>query len=34
MDELRETAQSGDEAAKTLFDTLAQLRESLRINGQ
>jgi alpha-amylase/alpha-mannosidase (GH57 family) len=34
MDELREQAQSGNEAAKTLFDALAQLRESLRINGQ
>ena len=34
MDELREQTQSGNEAAKTLFDALAQLRESLRINGQ
>ena len=34
MDELREPAQSGDEAAKNLFDALKQLRESLRINGQ
>jgi hypothetical protein len=34
MDELREEAQSGNEPAKTLFDALAQLRESLRINGQ
>jgi hypothetical protein len=34
MDELRELAQSGNESAKTLFDALAQLRESLRINGQ
>jgi alpha-amylase/alpha-mannosidase (GH57 family) len=34
MDELRGPAQSGDEAAKNLFDALAQLRESLRINGQ
>jgi len=34
MDELREEAQSGNEPSKTLFDALAQLRESLRINGQ
>jgi len=34
MDELREEAQSGNEPAKALFDALAQLRESLRINGQ
>jgi hypothetical protein len=34
MDELREEAQSANEPAKTLFDALAQLRESLRINGQ
>jgi len=34
MDELSQPAQSGDEAAKHLFDALAQLRESLRINGQ
>jgi len=33
MDDLRDQAQSGNGAAKTLFDELAQLREKLKING-
>ena len=34
MDEVREQAQTDNEAAKHLFNELALLRESLRINGQ
>ena len=34
MDEVREQAQTDNEAAKNLFNELALLRESLRINGQ
>jgi hypothetical protein len=34
MDELREQAQTENSPAKTLFDSLALLRESLRINGK
>jgi alpha-amylase/alpha-mannosidase (GH57 family) len=34
MDELREQAQTGNAAAKSLFDALALLRENLRINGK
>jgi hypothetical protein len=34
MDEVREQAQTDNEGAKNLFNELALLRESLRINGQ
>jgi alpha-amylase/alpha-mannosidase (GH57 family) len=34
MDEVREQSQTDNEAAKNLFNELALLRESLRINGQ